>query len=386
MRLRSIKQANVGLKNVLIRASLDVPLDKRGRVLEPFRLERNLETFRWVLCNHGRCIILGHRGQPGGKTVSGLSLRPLAADLARRLRRKVRFVSLHKAAMVKAARSLLNGDVLLLENLRFVPGEEKASENFARQLADLGDVYVNDDFATSHRNHASIGVLPKLLPHYAGLNLLEEVHTLERIRGKVRRPFVAIVGGKKIHDKLGMMQELLPRLDAVLLGGGAATTLMKLEGQRVGKSLVDMHLRLADLRVFQRSAKISVPVDSRIGTNLRSNHVDNIPIQTIPKNAMILDIGEETARSYARVLQTAQTVLWAGPVGYFENPAFRKGSATLLRAIPRKAFSVVGGGDTVHMIDVLHGRSRFSFLSTGGGAMLAFLAGEHLPGLEALQQ
>ncbi len=386
MRLRSMTKANVRSKNVLVRASLDVPLDSRGRVLEPFRLERNLQTFRWILHRSGRCIILGHRGRPQGKPVPSLSLRPLTRDVERRLRRKVRFAKFPSSAAMKTARSMNDGDVLLLENLRFVPGEEKASRVFARQLAALGDLYVNDDFATAHRNHASISVLPRLLPSYAGFNVAQEVTTLEQLKGNVKRPFIAIIGGKKIHDKLGMLHKLLSRLDAVLMGGGAANTLMQYGGQKVGKSPVDAHSCSSDLQTLLRSAKVSLPFDSRIGTTLRSSRANNVPIQTIPRGKMILDIGNETARSYARVLKTARTVLWAGPVGYIENPVFRRGSATILRAVPHAAFSVAGGGDTIHMIDFLRSRSRFSFLSTGGGAMLALLAGEKLPGLEPLRQ
>lgn len=386
MQYQSVTKASVRGKRVLVRAGLDVAVSRAGRVMDAYRLEKAVPTVRWLLNRGARVIILGHRGRPQGKPVPSLSLRPVARELERRLRQRVRFVSLDFPLLRRSVAQLKDGELLLVDNLRCHPGEEKASRAFARQLAVLGDLYVNDDFATSHRRHASTSILPELLPSSAGLNVLEEVHALQQLKKTVARPFVAIIGGKKMHDKLGMLQELLPQLDAVLLGGGAANTLIKFEGQEIGKSLIDLRLRSSDRRILTQSAKVFTPFDSRIGTSPHSSRAENVPIQTIPKNKMILDIGSATAQSYTRILHTAKTVLWAGPVGYIENPAFRKGSASILRSIPRKVFAVAGGGDTIRMIDMLHGRSRFSFLSTGGGAMLAYLAGERLPALEALRR
>lgn len=384
MKLKKLSTANVKGKTVLVRVGFDVPVSAKGKVEDDFRLRRSIPTVRWLLRHGAKVVLLAHRGEPHGKFDGSLSLKPVAKAFGKLIRKPVTFVP-HTFGNEKAVARMKPGSVLLLENLRFAKGEERADKKYAQTLATLGDLFVNDDFSTSHRNHATISVLPQLLPAYAGLNLVDEVKALERLQHNVARPFVALIGGKKIHDKLTALEMLFPNLDAVLLGGGAANTLLKMQGQHVGRSIVDTKIKKKDVEKMVRSQKIDLPIDSRIAKNISANKATNVPLQNIPSGMAILDIGQQTAISYAHVLATAKTVLWAGPFGYIENPVFRNGSATILKSIPKKAFSVAGGGDTVHMIDLLGQRSRFSFLSTGGGAMLAFLAGEPMPGFTHLQ-
>ena len=258
------------------------------------------------------------------------------------------------------------GSVFLLENLRFLPGEEKSGLGLARKLASLGDFYVNDAFGVSHRDNASVTKLPRFLPSYAGLRLEKEVRALTAVMTRPRRPLVVILGGIKVSDKLGIIQRFLQRADAFLIGGACANTLLRANGFDIGASLFEPKM---------------LPLVKRLP------HAKNIilPIDFISDRGKLLDIGPLTERIFTRAIRNAHTVIWNGPLGLFENPRFRKGSAAVARAVAlSKAFSVVGGGETTALIHKLRLEKRIGFLSTGGGAMLAFLAGKKLPGIEAL--
>lgn len=376
-----VTKAAVTGRTVLVRAGLDVPMQKDGHIADIFRLQRALPTVNFLRRRGARTILLGHHGQPHGRRVRALSLRPVARELSRLLHTPVAFTDMRGAQ--PSAQALNRGSVLLLENLRFSIGEECAARTFARALATLGDLYVNDDFSTSHRAHASMVLLPKLLPAYAGVNLLREMHVLDRMRHHPRRPFIVMIGGGKVSDKFSVIEALLPTADRVLLGGAGALTFLRTRGIQVGKSLIDPALAISSIRRVLRSAKILMPVDWRVATR-PSSTMSVVCVDAIPANGAAYDIGPATARLFRKELRGARAVLWAGPMGLYEQPASSRGTSSVIRGIPKAAYAVAGGGDTLAAIHKAHAARKFAFLSTSGSAMLAYLAGKQLPAIRAL--
>ncbi len=385
MHYPKLEQAAVAGKRVLVRVGFDVPVRGQGRVGDPFRLIRTLPTIRWLRQHQAKIILLAHRGKPQGRRVHRLSLRPLVPVLTRLLHTRVRFSELAAGPLHRAVAALPQGSVLLVENLRFASGEEQGSQAFARRLAREGDLYVNDDFSTSHRDHASLTGLPKFLPASLGKNFQEELRMLDQLKSKPRHPFLAVLGGGKIRDKLGVLRQLLRFVDGVLLGGAAATTFLLAQGYPVGNSLYDRRVVADALRPLLRNKKIHLPVDLVVGKSATSKKGILVPATSIPNGYGAYDIGPQTIRAYRLLLAQAKTVFWAGPLGYNENPVFLNGTQRVAQGIPRHGvFAIAGGGDTIHAIHDAHATGHFSFLSTGGGAMLAYLSGEPLPALEAL--
>lgn len=362
---------------MLVRAGFDVPADSRGRIANTFRIERTLPTLRLLLKRRACLVLMAHRGQPHGVRTSALSLKPVATFLAAALRRPV--------ALCALGAPLPDANILLLENLRFSKEEEKGSRAFARRLAALGDSYVNDDFSTAHRPHASIAVLPHLLPSYAGLNLLAEMDALDRLRTKPRSPFVVVVGGAKISDKLAAVGALLPRADTVLVGGAVACTLLAARRIAVGNSLIDRDVPRATLLEFLRKRSVVLPTDFLAGKGL-NDRARTVAFDAIPSSLAAYDLGPASTRRFASVVRSARTIFWAGPLGFTEHRQFRGATNTIMRAIAPAAWSVVGGGDTIRFVMEQKLQNRFRFLSTGGSAMLAYVAGERLPGIEALRR
>lgn len=381
MHLPLLKNSSVAGKRVLVRVGFDVPADGRGRVLDRFRIERTLPTLRWLLAKRVSLRLLAHRGQPHGRRAKSLSLRPLVVVLSRLLGRPVHF-----SPTLRSSAEHRSGEIILFENLRFHRGEEEASPSFARNLALLGDVFVNDDFSTSHRMHASLAILPRYLPHAAGLNLAEEVVMLERLLRRAQRPFYAIIGGAKVGDKLGAVQRLLPKVDGLLLAGASASTLLRMRGYNMGSSLVDASVAPSRLRSILLARKILLPADVRCARGPRTKKTRVFRVGDIPPAYAAYDLGPTTIALYGALLQKAKTVFWAGSLGMTEQPQFCTATKVLAQALPRRALTVVGGGDTIRALHALGLAGRFTFLSTGGGATLTFLAGGRLPGLEALQQ
>lgn len=390
MRLRTIRTHTPRGKRVLYRTDYNVPLGRGAsgwRVANDLRLRKTLPTLRRLLASRNRVIILTHLGRPEGKPEAKYSLAPVAQRLQRLLGKPVAFVpDCVGPTVTDAVEQMVPGSILLLENLRFHPGEKKNDTRFARQLAKLGDLYVNDAFGNAHRADASVSAITRHLPSFAGLLLDEEVRTLAKLLAKPARPFVAIVGGGKIEDKLGTIRRLLPRVDALLLGGALANTVLLAKGIQVGRSRIDRaglaHLRSLDLT----DTRIHLPVDVVVShTKTVFRRVERVAVGGVPPRAYIYDIGPDTAALFASVIARARTVLWAGPLGCFEEPQFLRGTAQVARAVARsRAWSVVGGGDTVSAIAQTGTLNHISFVSTGGGAMLEFLAGKSLPALRPL--
>lgn len=362
---------------MLVRAGFDEPVDARGRIADAYRIERTVPTLRLLLRRGARLVLLAHRGQPHGVRKPALSLRSVATYLASALRRSVVFSS-HRSPLPDAS-------VVLLENLRFSKGEEEGSRAFARHLMRMGQYFVNDDFSTSHRSHASIAVLPRLLPAFAGLNLLAEMDALDRVRRTPRKPFVVVVGGAKISDKLAAVAALLSRVDAVLVGGAVACTLFASRHILVGASMVDADVPRRTALAFLRERSVVLPTDFLAGRRL-TGRARTVAYDAIPPSFAAYDIGPASARAFAMVLRNARTVFWSGPLGFTEFRQFRAATRAVMRAIAPRAWSVVGGGDTIRFVMEQKLQRHFRFLSTGGSAMLAYVAGEKLPGIEALRR
>jgi len=379
-------------KRALVRLDLNVPVDEQGKVTDDTRIRAALPTLHYLIEHGARPVILSHFGRPKGKPDAKYSLAPVAKRLEELSGRPVTFVgSTDDAAALDATRKLAPGDLLLLENTRFLPGEEKNDEALSRTLAQLGDVYVNDAFGAAHRAHASTAGVAKFLhPAVAGLLMQRELDYLDRALANPTRPFVAILGGSKISGKIDVIRALLPKVDALLIGGAMACTFFEAMGLEVGKSLVesdrvDMAAELLD----SAGARLTLPHDALVAPSLDdAAKAHAVRRDSIPEDEAMYDIGPETAKSYSRAIASAKTVVWNGPMGVFEKPPFDAGTNAIARAMAdataRGATTIVGGGDSAAAVAQLGLESRMSHVSTGGGASLEFLEGKELPGVAAL--
>ncbi len=387
MKLRDLREAEVGGKKVLLRADFNVPL-RDGVVAEDFRIRKTLPTIKWLREKGASVAIISHLGRPKGKVVPALSLAPVARRLGDLLGEPVVFITDCVGDGVrKAVERMGAGEVLLLENLRFHPGEEANEPGFARELSAPFDLYINDAFAVCHRAHASTVGLPGLLPAYAGFLLQEEVRVLSKVRDDPDRPFYLLIGGKKVKDKLGVLEDLLPKVDGILVGGGAAFTFLKVRGLEIGRSVLEEDLLPKVREIAERAGeKLLLPVDVVVSRELSdSAETQVVPVEGIPPDAMGLDIGQETVRIFSAKLQEAATVVWAGPMGAFEYKPFAAGTEAIARALAEApGFTVVGGGETGEAVIGLGLEDKFDHLSTGGGATLDFLRGKPMPALEPL--
>ncbi len=374
-----------------MRADFNVPLSQ-GKVADDFRIRAALPTIRWLVEKGARVAICSHLGRPKGKRVPELSLAPVAQRLGELLGREVPLLPDCIGPEVgRKVEELGEGELVLLENVRFHAGEEANDPEFARALAAPFDLYVNDAFGTAHRAHASTQGVTKYLPAYAGLLLAREVEVLSELTEAPRRPYYILVGGKKAKDKLGVLTDLLSRVDGFLIGGGVAFTFLAAQGKQVGNSIVDEELlpTIKDLlqRAVDAGTAIHLPVDVVAARDLAEGAETKVfPADDIPAGWMGLDIGPVTRAAFAELIAKAGTVVWAGPMGAFEYPPFAEGTAALARALADSpAFTVVGGGETGEAVVRLGLEKRFSHLSTGGGATLAFLRGKPMPALEPLR-
>ncbi len=395
--MKTIDQLDVKGKRILLRVDYNVPLREDGGVANNQRIVATLPTLRSILDRGGRAVLLSHLGRPKPGLESTLSLRPVARELSLALGREVQFIDQTVGPMaVAATKALRDGEVLLLENVRFFAGEEAGDPEFAAQLAELGDAYVNDAFGTAHRAHASTAVIASSFKGRAafGMVMANEIKNVDRVLASPERPAVAVVGGSKVSSKIVILERLLDRVDALLIGGGMAFTFLKAQGAEVGSSLVeDEHLETA--RQIMNSAQekgveIHLPSDvvaaDRFAPDAKTLVVAS---NAIPKDWMGLDIGPETIAAYAGVVGRAKTLLWNGPMGVFEMDAFAAGTRDLGEAIARatesgRLFSLVGGGDSVAAVEQFELSDRVSYVSTGGGAMLEYLEGRVLPGIQAV--
>jgi len=392
MTFRSIRDVEVRGKRAIVREDLNVPM-KGGRIADDTRIVAALETLRYLRERGARTVVLSHLGRPDGKIVPSLTLAPVAAELAVKLGAPVTFGADCIGPLAHdAVAQLGDGDVALLENVRFHPQEEANDPAFARELASLGDLYVNDAFGTAHRAHASTEGIAHILPAFAGLLMEEELRALGVLMTDAQRPFVCAIGGAKVKDKVGVFESLLTRVSAFVIGGGMANTFLAAQGIDVGRSLRDDDLRpaqriLADAQA--RGVPLHLPVDAVVSTSFDADEQAEAVALTQIGDRLILDIGPKTAEAFASVLRGARTIVFNGPMGVYEKPAYQAGTRAVLAAIAdatrHGATSVVGGGDAAAAAHELGFADAVTHVSTGGGATLEFLEGKTLPGIAALE-
>jgi phosphoglycerate kinase len=377
-------------KHVFMRVDFNVPIVD-GKITDDTRIEACLPSIRYVIEQGGRLILASHLGRPKGKPDPKYSLKPVAARLTELLGKQVQFAPDCVGPEVQQmAASLKNGDVLLLENLRFHAEEEKNDPAFAQQLASLCDVYVNDAFGTAHRAHAStVGIARHVRQAAAGFLMQKELESLSRALTSAEKPYVSIVGGAKISDKIELIENFVTISDSILIGGAMAYTFLRAKGIPTGKSLVEEDkIELARKLMSKASAKgvaLELPVDHVVAAGLDAAEFRTVPVTATPPDQMGLDIGPETVRRYSEIIHRAKTIVWNGPMGVFENPKFADGTFAIAKAVAGSAaFAIVGGGDSAAAVAQSGTESKISHISTGGGASLEFLAGQSLPGVEVL--
>ena len=393
MNFRTLRDLAVSGKRVIVREDLNVPM-KDGVVGDETRIVATLETLRYLRDRGARTIVLSHLGRPDGAVVPKLSLRPVAAELAKRLGSPVAFASDCVGPVAEAAVAALgDGEIVLLENVRFHAAEEANDPAFAQQLAALGDFYVNDAFGTAHRAHASTEGIARYLPAAAGFLMEAELTALAALTNDPKLPFVCAIGGAKVKDKVGVFTNLLDRVSAFVIGGGMANTFLAAHGIAVGTSLKDADLGPAKQIValaHEKNVPLHLPTDAVVSTGFNDDqNAATVALADIG-DRMILDIGPASARAYADVLRSAKTIVFNGPMGVYEKPAYQNGTRTICDAIAEAtrlgATSVVGGGDAAAAAAELGFAGAMTHVSTGGGATLEFLEGKTLPGVAALER
>jgi len=391
--MRSIKdETNLNQKKVLLRLDLNVPLDN-GKITDTTRIDKILPTINFLLKNEAKIIILSHVGRPKGKVINELSLKPICEDLKNKLNENIRLVSKNiKEIKPTDLFNEHNEKIVILENLRFYEEEEKNNNGFAKHLASLADIYVNDAFSCSHRAHASIFEITKFIPAYAGLQLNLEIDALTKITSEIQRPITCIIGGSKISSKINIIKNLIIKFDNIIIVGGMANNILKYKGYEIGKSIQEDNCDKIIEEIFSLSkkenCKIIYPEDVTTGKDLNGSP-EIKKLDSISKDELILDIGPKTIRAINLLIEESNTILWNGPAGYFENPNFAKGSIEIAKKIIEKnknntIYSVAGGGDTVSLLNSIGVTGNFNFVSTAGGAFLEYLEGKELPGIKAL--
>ena len=391
--MNSIKdQKNLNKKKVLLRLDLNVPL-KKGLITDETRINKIIPILDFLIKEQSKIIIISHVGRPNGKVITDLSLKPICENVEKKINKKIRLVKediskLKKEDLFKDP----NDQIVFLENIRFYKEEEKNDTNFAQHLAKLADLYVNDAFSCSHRAHASVSKITEFLPSFAGLQLETEISALKKVTTEIKKPITCIIGGSKISTKIGIIKNLISKFDNIIIVGGMANNIIKYKGNQIGKSIKEENCDLMIKEIFEtlksHSCKIIFPEDVLIGKNL-----DDEPqikqLNNIKEDDIILDIGPKTLSKIKSIIENSETVLWNGPAGYFENPNFANGSYDIAKAIANKnknnsIYSVVGGGDTIALINKIKLIENFNFVSTAGGAFLEYLEGKELPGIKAL--
>ncbi len=392
--MKTIKDIDISGKRVFIRVDFNVPLDEYQNIMDDSRIRAVLPTLQYALDHNAKMIIASHMGRPEGKAVGTLSLSPVAKRLGRFLEVDVVMAKDCVGSDVKALVSRMQpGDVLLLENLRFHGDEEKNEDSFAKALAELCDVYINDAFAVSHRENASVVAITKYAPlSVAGFLLQKELDYFKKAMADPRRPLVAVVGGAKVSSKIKALENMLDKVNKIIIGGAMANTFLASAGYELGKSKVEIGLIEAAASIIKKAAvngiKFYLPVDAVVASHLNEKaEVKIVPIQEIPKEWMALDIGPATSLLYNEALYDAKTIVWNGPMGVFEIDAFSRGTFAMVESVANSyALSIVGGGDTDVAVHMAGETDRITYISTGGGAFLFLLEGKTLPAVAALNE
>lgn len=396
--MKTIDQINFSGKKALIRVDFNVPLDKEYNITDDNRMTAALPTIQKILKDGGEVILMSHLGRPKEGPTEKYSLKHLIPHLSDLLGQQVEFADdcIGEQAVEKA-KDLQKGEVLLLENLRFYKEEEKGDVDFAKKLAALGDVYVNDAFGTAHRAHASTAVIAQFFPNakYFGYLMAGELANAEKVLNGAAKPFTAIMGGAKVSDKIELIEQLLSKVDNLIIGGGMAYTFAKAQGGEIGKSLVENDKLDLALSLIQKAkdkgVNLLLPTDSIIADNFAADaNTDTAPNNAIKEGWMGLDIGPDSVVAFSKVVEESKTILWNGPMGVFEMEKFEKGTKAVAEAVVKAtengAFSLIGGGDSAAAVSKFNFTHDVSYVSTGGGALLEYMEGKELPGVKAINE
>ena len=390
---KTVKDIDVSGKRVLVRCDFNVPFDKDGNISNTKRIDESLKTIRYLLQNGAKVIIISHLGRPKGMKKSEYSLKPVAEYLSKVLSKKVNFVTEDIRENTPAIlNDLKNGDVAVLENIRFYKEEEFNDKEFSKKLASLAEIYVNDAFGTLHRAHASTQGVTNFLPSVCGFLIKKEIDVLGQLLSAPKRPFVAVLGGAKVSDKIGVINNLLNKVDTLIIAGGMAYTFLNALGYSIGSSIFEPDKVVLAKNIIAKAkglnVKLVLPVDNVVGKEFKADtEFMEVNSDSIPDGYMGLDIGSKTEEIFAEIIKSAGTIFWNGPVGVFEWENFRHGTVEITKAIANSnAVSVVGGGDSVAAVDLLGFADKITHISTGGGASLEFLEGKDLPGISSLDE
>ena len=380
-------------KIVLLRLDLNVPL-KQGMITDETRIDKILPTIQFLLMEKSKILIISHVGRPKGNINKDLSLKPICENLEKKIKKKIQLVS---DDIFKLKRKDLFKDpdnqIVFLENIRFYREEENNDLNFSKHLATFADLFVNDAFSCSHRAHASVCKVAEFLPSYAGLQLETEVNALKKVTTEIKKPITCIIGGSKISTKIGIIKNLIPKFNNIIIVGGMANNILNFNGNKIGKSIKEDNCDKIINEIFDTSKKysclITYPEDVMVGKHMEDKSKKK-ELDEITDDDLILDIGPKTIKKIKDIIEKSKTVLWNGPAGYFENPNFANGSYEIAKTIVKKnksksIYSVVGGGDTIAVLNQINAIKNFNFVSTAGGAFLEYLEGKELPGIKALK-
>lgn len=392
---KTLKDLSVKGKKVLVRCDFNVPMDKEGNITNDKRIKSSLPTIEYLVEQEAKVILMSHLGRPKGEAKEEFSLKPVANRLEELLNKKIVFAKDDQVVSDKVREeieTLKDGDIALLQNTRFRKEETKNGEEFAKQLASLGELYVNDAFGTCHRAHASNVGVSSLLPSAAGFLVEKEINVMGKSIEEPKRPFIAILGGAKVSDKIGVIENLLNKVDSILIGGGMAYTFLKAQGYEVGQSLleedkIDLAKELLE-KAKEKDVKLLLPVDIVVAKEFKNDtEFKTVKIDSIPKDMQGLDIGQETIEKFSDEINKGKTVVWNGPMGVFEMENFSKGTFAIAKAMANSnATTIIGGGDSASAVENVGYAKDMSHVSTGGGASLELLEGKKLPGIEAISE
>ncbi len=392
--MKNIKDhENLNKKKVLLRLDLNVPL-KKGIIKDQTRINKILPVIKFLLRKNSKIIVISHVGRPKGKINKDLSLKPICKSLEKKIKKKIKMIDsdifkLNKKNLFKNS----NDQIVFLENIRFYAEEEKNDTSFAKHLAGLADLFVNDAFSCSHRAHASLSKITEFLPSFAGLQFMTEINALRRVTTEIKKPITCIIGGSKISTKIEIIKNLIPKFNNIIIVGAMANNILSYKGKNIGKSIKEKDCEIIINEIFEasknHSCEITYPEDVLTGKNIDDNS-EIKELNNIKNDDLILDIGPSTINKIKKIINSSKTVLWNGPAGYFENQNFANGSLEIAKSIIKKnknksIYSVVGGGDTVSLINQIDAIENFDFVSTAGGAFLEYLEGKELPGIKALK-
>ena len=381
---------NIENINVILRLDLNVPIINR-KITDTNRIDKIIPTLKFLIKKKAKILIVSHVGRPNGKIVKELTLEPVSIYIKDKLKKKVSLLkknifNLSKKDIFKNS----NDELVLLENIRFYPEEEANDDKFSKKLASLGEIYVNDAFSCSHRDHASVSKITKYIPSYSGIQINEELNALNKVTSKIKKPVTCIIGGSKISSKINIIKNLIPKFGSIVIVGAMANNIFKYKGLEIGNSIYEKNIDNTIKEIFllaeTNNCKIYYPNDVKVGKKLNDKSIEK-NFKDIEEDDMILDVGSKTLVKIKKIIDYSATILWNGPLGYFENESFSLGSSEIAKYIANKGekiFSVVGGGDTVAVINSLNIKNKFNFVSTAGGAFLEYLEGKDLPGISAL--